>query len=57
MSAPSKDIELEPHALAIDVWENEGRAPGPDTLDHQYGKARCELPSPDSMPIEAVCQP
>jgi hypothetical protein len=55
MNAPGKDTEPEP--LAIGVRENEGRAPAPDTLEHQYGEFRSELPSPASMPIEAVCQP
>jgi hypothetical protein len=35
MNAPGTDIEPGRHALAIGVWENEGGAPAPDTLDHQ----------------------
>lgn len=37
MNAPGTDTELGRHALAIGVWENEGGAPAPDTLDHQDG--------------------
>ena len=37
-----KDYSDEParrlNALAIDIWENEGGAPGRDSMDHQYGR-------------------
>jgi hypothetical protein len=38
MKTHSDDTELRQHALAIGIWENEGGAPAPDTLDHQYGR-------------------
>ena len=37
-----KDYSDEParrqNAFAIDIWENEGGAPGRDPMDHQYGR-------------------
>ena len=32
------DTELGRHALAIGIWENEGGAPAPTLIDHQYGR-------------------
>ena len=38
MNADSNETELAPRALAISVWENEGGARAPDTLDGQFGR-------------------
>lgn len=32
------DTELGRHALAIGIWENEGGAPAPTTINYQYGR-------------------
>ncbi len=42
MNAPGTDTEPGRHALAIGVWENEGGAPAPDTLDHQGWKSEAD---------------
>jgi hypothetical protein len=38
MNARTDENEFERHALAVAVWENEGGAPGQDSMDHQYGR-------------------
>jgi hypothetical protein len=38
MNAHIKKTETRRHALAIDIWENEGGAPGPDSMDCHYGR-------------------
>jgi hypothetical protein len=38
MNARTDETEFERHALAVAVWENEGGAPGQDSMDHQYGR-------------------
>jgi hypothetical protein len=38
MNARTDKTELERHALAVAVWENEGGAPEQDSMDHEYGR-------------------
>jgi hypothetical protein len=38
MNADSNEAELDPRALAISVWENEGGSRAPDTPDGQFGR-------------------
>jgi hypothetical protein len=38
MNADSNETELDPRALAISVWENEGGSQAPDTPDGQFGR-------------------
>jgi hypothetical protein len=39
MNARTDETERERHhALAVAIWENEGGAPGRDSMDHQYGR-------------------
>lgn len=38
MSTNRDEIGLEPDAAAICIWEYEGGAPGPDSMDHHYGR-------------------
>jgi hypothetical protein len=38
MNARDNETEFARHALAIGIWENEGGAPGPDSVDHHYGR-------------------
>src|ERR1700731_2600282 len=38
MNAASNETELDPRALAISVWENEGGSQAPDTPDGQFGR-------------------
>src|ERR1700735_521624 len=38
MNADSNETELDPRALAISVWENEGGSRAPDTPDGQFGR-------------------
>lgn len=38
MNTHGNDNERRRNALAIDIWENEGGAPGRDSMDHQYGR-------------------
>jgi len=38
MNAASNETELDPHALAISVWENEGGSLAADRPDGQFGR-------------------
>jgi hypothetical protein len=38
MNPDIKKTELDRHALAINVWENEGGSRAPDTPDGQFGR-------------------
>ena len=38
MNAQSNESETIRHAQAISAWENEGGAPGPDSIDHHRGR-------------------
>ena len=38
MNARTDKTELERHAFAVAVWENEGGAPEQDSMDHEYGR-------------------
>ena len=38
MNAYTDETEVRRHALAVDIWENEGGAPAQDSMDHQYGR-------------------
>jgi hypothetical protein len=38
MNAEGNETELDRHALAISVWENEGGARASDTPDDQFGR-------------------
>src|SRR5271166_2436550 len=38
MNSRSKDAEPGRRALAIGIWENDGRAPATDSDDHDYGR-------------------
>ncbi|RRH86910.1 hypothetical protein EH240_36595 [Mesorhizobium tamadayense] len=35
---PNNDTEPVRNAIALGAWENEGGAPGRDSMDHQYGR-------------------
>jgi hypothetical protein len=38
MNSHDNETEFARHALAIGIWENEGGAPGSDSMDHHYGR-------------------
>jgi hypothetical protein len=38
MNVPNNETERVRNATALGAWENEGGAPGRDSLDHQYGR-------------------
>ena len=38
MNARNNETERRRSAAAIGIWENEGGAPGRDSMDHQYGR-------------------
>lgn len=38
MSTRNKNTELRRHAIAIDIWQNEGGAFASDTPDDEYGR-------------------
>lgn len=38
LNTHSKEAQREQIAAAISVWENEGGAPGQDSMHHQYGR-------------------
>lgn len=38
MNTHIKETERKQIAAAISVWENEGGAPGQDSIHHQYGR-------------------
>ena len=35
MNTRRNEIEAQPHALAISIWENEGGRPAPELMDHR----------------------
>jgi hypothetical protein len=37
MNIQKNETELR-NTISIAIWENEGGAPGPDLMDHQYGR-------------------
>ena len=38
MNVPNNETERARNATALGAWENEGGAPGRDSMDHQYGR-------------------
>jgi hypothetical protein len=38
VNAHSNETEIRRHTLAISIWENEGGAPGPNSMDYHYGR-------------------
>lgn len=38
MNVHTNEAEIRRQALAIGIWENEGGAPGYDSMDRQYGR-------------------
>ena len=38
MNLPNNDTARVRNAIALGAWENEGGAPGRDSMDHQYGR-------------------
>jgi hypothetical protein len=38
MNAGTDEIETGRQALAVAIWENEGGAPGQESMDHHYGR-------------------
>jgi|ERR1700677_1170138 hypothetical protein len=38
MNADSNETQLDPRALAISIWEDEGGSRAPDTPDGQFGR-------------------
>ena len=36
MNVHSNETEIRRHALAISIWENEGGAPRPDSMDYHH---------------------
>ena len=53
MNADSNETELDPRALAISVWENEGGSQAPDTPDGQFGR-RVEMDRSWTMALSCL---